>query len=62
MEATLQAVCLEWTLVLAVLLLDAEVVHRSVARARDEGGIDGAVLSGIIRGSEELYAWAQEEW
>lgn len=58
----LQAVCVEWALVLGLLLMDAGVVLRTVDCARAEGGVDANVMAKILQGSEELFSWAEEEW
>ena len=59
---TLEAQCVEWTLLLGVLLLDTAVISRTVECSKKHGGIDGNALARIVQGAEELYTWAESEW
>ncbi len=58
----LGACCVEWGLVLAVLLLDASLVNRVVQEVKVHPNVDAAVLSRVTQGYEELCDWADNEW
>ncbi len=61
-DVMLSACCVEWGLVLAVLLLDASLVNRVVQEVKVHPSVDAAVLSRVTQGYEELCDWADNEW
>ena len=61
-EVTLAALCIEWTVVLGVLLLDVSVLTRTVESVRKQGGVEGGVFARIVQGVEEIHSWAESEW
>ncbi|XP_064397549.1 guanine nucleotide exchange factor subunit RIC1-like [Halichondria panicea] len=60
-DVMLSACCVEWGLVLAVLLLDASLVNRVVQEVKVHPSVDAAVLSRVTQGYEELCDWADNE-
>ena len=61
-EVTLEALCIEWTIVLGALLLDVSVLARTVEMVQKQGGVEEDVFTRIIRGMEDMYTWAESEW
>jgi len=61
-EVTLAALCVEWTVVLGVLLLDVSVLARTVETVRKQGGVEGGVFARIVQGVEEIHSWAESDW
>ena len=61
-EVTLEALCIEWTIVLGALLLDVSVLTRTVEMVQKQGGVEEDVFTRIIRGMEDMYTWAESEW
>lgn len=60
-EVALEASCMEWSVVLGLLLLDMSVVSRTMECARRQGGVDRSLLASIMQGIEDVYAWAESE-
>jgi len=58
---TLAALCVEWTVVLGVLLLDVSVLARTVETVRKQGGVEGGVFARIVQGVEEIHSWAESD-
>ncbi len=56
-DVMLSACCVEWGVVLAVLLLDTSLVNQMLQSVSD-----AAVLSRVTQGYEELCDWADNEW
>ena len=61
-EVTLEALCIEWAIVLGVLLLDVSVLARIVETVQKQGGVEGDVFTRVVQGMEEMYTWAESEW
>lgn len=59
----LESQCIEWTVLLSVLLLDSSLVAKVVDSLQKlSDGIDHSVVARVMQGSEELYTWAEAEW
>ena len=64
-DITLRAQCIEWTLALATLLLDASVIAQVVESVQEEGGGGGGergMVGRVLQGLEDMNSWAASEW
>ncbi len=62
-EVALESLCVEWALILAVLLLDTSVFGRGVECVSTHAGVlDRDILTSCLQGVEELYEWAETDW
>ena len=61
-DITLRAQCVEWTLALATLLLDASVIAQVVESVQEEGGGEGGMVGRVLQGLEDMNSWAASEW
>ena len=59
---TMNAHCIEWTLALAILLLDASVVAKVVDSVKKKGEVEGGVIGRILQGVKNMNSWASLEW
>ena len=57
----LEAGCVDWCLLLAVLLLDHALIGRVVAHSNG-CQLDRDVLARNLRGMQDLRKWAELEW
>lgn len=62
----LEAGCVDWTLLLAMLLLDhtllSRVVDKYTSQQTNGCQLDRALVLRNLRGVEELRKWAELEW
>lgn len=63
-DVMLEAGCVDWSLLLAMLLLDHTLVSRVVDSCTHatNGCLDKDMLTRNIRGMEHLRKWAELEW
>lgn len=58
--------CIEWSMILAIVLLDATLVGRIMESVKDHqnGGwlVDKSMINRTVQGYKELSCWAEEEW
>ena len=54
--------CVEWCVVLAILLLDSSLVAKTVQEVKGHSDVDTATLVRTVQGYEELCDWADNEW
>ena len=57
----MDAQCLEWSVLLTVLLMDAGLLTRVVGGASG-WGLDAMTIARCVRCFEELEDWAEAEW
>ena len=60
-EVMLEAGCVDWCFLLAMLLLDHTLIGRVVAHSNGIQ-LDREVLARNLRGMQELRKWAELEW
>ena len=57
----MEAQCLEWSVLLSILLMDASLVSKVVGGASG-WSLDAMILARTVRCYEELFDWAEAEW
>ena len=60
-EVAFEAQCLEWSVLLSILLMDASLLSKVVGGASG-WGLDAMIISRTARCYEEVYDWAESEW
>jgi hypothetical protein len=62
-DTMLEAGCVDWTTLLAMLLLDQALISRVVTSYSTNGCLlDRGVVTRLLRGMDELRKWAELEW
>lgn len=59
---TMKAHCIEWTLALATLLLDASVVTEVIDFVKKTRELEGGVIGKILQAVKDMNSWASSEW
>lgn len=60
-DVAMEAQCLEWSVLLSILLMDASLLSKVVGGASG-WGLDAMILARTARCYEELFDWAEAEW
>lgn len=57
----MDAQCLEWSVLLSILLMDASLLSKVVGGASG-WGLDAMVIARTVSCYKEVYDWAEAEW
>lgn len=60
-DVAMEAQCLEWSVLLSILLMDASLLSKVVGGASG-WSLDAMILARTARCYEELFDWAEAEW
>jgi len=64
LDVMLRAGCLDWSVVLALLLLDVSVLVQALDAYSSESDhdLELAMVRHTLKGVEQLQTWAESEW
>ncbi len=64
LEVMLQAGCLDWSVLLTLMLLDVNSLAQSIDSYSDLNThcLDVGVVGHTLKGVEQLQAWSESEW
>ena len=60
-DVAIEAQCLEWSVLMSILLMDASLLSKVVGGASG-WSLDAMILARTARCYEELFDWAEAEW